>query len=244
MDSPGVRPEGVAVGTQNCVGVPGISTGAPRDDTTVAYFVRSPSVTYQVTDPNGIVYPNNNPSGNSEWEQFRIESDANIPADYYTNGDLPAGTYHIQVNGVDLANLNAWHIDYNILAVNEFGDPIPVPDPVPQGGQGCTPGYWKQSQHFDSWVHYQPGDSYNAVFGVTSSFGGSLLNAAGLGGGGEKALGRHAVAALLNSTNNGVSFPYSPTDVINMVQGAYATGNFEGVKNIFAAQNELGCPLN
>lgn len=34
---------------------------------------------------------------------------------------------------------------------------------------GCTPGYWKQCQHLDSWVAtgFKPWDSFNTVFGVT-----------------------------------------------------------------------------
>ena len=61
----------------------------------------------------------------------------------------------------------------------------------PEGGEGCTPGYWKQSHHFDSWPEgYTQSDYYDAVFGVTSSFGGTLLEALKRGGGKEKALGR------------------------------------------------------
>ena len=26
----------------------------------------------------------------------------------------------------------------------------------PKGGEGCTPGFWKQDQHFDSWVGFLP----------------------------------------------------------------------------------------
>ena len=36
----------------------------------------------------------------------------------------------------------------------------------PPGGEGCTPGYWKQTQHFDSWVGFAPSDWFDAVFGV------------------------------------------------------------------------------
>lgn len=34
---------------------------------------------------------------------------------------------------------------------------------------GCTPGYWMQCQHLDSWAAtgYSPNDSFNTVFGVT-----------------------------------------------------------------------------
>lgn len=114
------------------------------------------------------------------------------------------------------------------------------------GGEGCTPGYWKQPQHLDSWVTYSPTDSYDTVFGVTSSFGSTftLLQALKQGGGGEIALGRHAVAALLNSVNPEVSYEFSTAEVIAIVQNAYATGDFRTAKNLLQDQNEAGCPLN
>ena len=121
------------------------------------------------------------------------------------------------------------------------------PTPTPQDeGEGCTPGFWKQSQHFDSWVGYNPSDSFENVFGVTADLlaGASLLDALNSGGGGELALGRHAVAALLNSTSPNVDYAFTTAEVIAKVQNAYATGNFEGIKNQFAAENELLCPLN
>jgi len=45
------------------------------------------------------------------------------------------------------------------------------------GGQGCTPGYWKQPHHFGSWVGYVPGDLFDAVFGVDGSGNPTLLEA-------------------------------------------------------------------
>ena len=112
------------------------------------------------------------------------------------------------------------------------------------GGEGCTPGFWKQSQHLDSWVGYSPDESYDVVFGVTSSKDWTLLEAAAAKGGGEKALARHATAALLNSANPDVDYEYSTAEVIALVQDAYATGDFEGAKDTLEYQNELGCPLN
>ena len=118
--------------------------------------------------------------------------------------------------------------------------------------QGCTPGYWKQDQHHDSWVGYTPGQSYEATFGVNASFDPavpppgtfSLLWSLMLRGGGELALARHAVAALLNAANPSVHYRYSVAEVIAIVQNAYGTGGFESAKNTLAAQNELRCPLN
>jgi hypothetical protein len=124
----------------------------------------------------------------------------------------------------------------------------------PVGGEGCTPGYWKNHAGLlkkngdyqkDSWAGtgYAVGDLYDATFGVTSSFGGTLIEALNRGGGGENALGRHAVAALLNAASS-VSYMYTPAQVIAAVQAAYASGDFEGTKNDFAYENEMGCPLN
>jgi hypothetical protein len=113
--------------------------------------------------------------------------------------------------------------------------------------QGCTPGYWRQDQHFDSWVPtgYAPGDDFEAVFGVDASFDPhTLLDAVWLGGGGEFALARHAVAALLNAAHPAVNYQFTEAQVIAGVQNAYATGNFEPFKIQLDFANNAGCPLN
>ena len=117
------------------------------------------------------------------------------------------------------------------------------------GGEGCTPGYWKQHHHFDSWVTYTTGQSFDAIFGVDAQGDPTLLDAVKAGGGGFKALGRHAVAALLNAANPDVNYLFREADVIAMVQDAYQTGDAETTKDVLAEQNEQngatqGCPLN
>jgi hypothetical protein len=116
----------------------------------------------------------------------------------------------------------------------------------PAGNNGCTPGYWKQAHHFDSWTGYAPADGFNATFGIgTNWFANSytLLNGLQAGGGGKYALARHAVAALLNAASG--FYPMSESEVIDAVQDAYdGTTGIESTKNIFANNNELGCPLN
>jgi hypothetical protein len=119
----------------------------------------------------------------------------------------------------------------------------------PRSDQGCTPGYWKQDQHFDSWLVYSPTDSFNAVFGVTAPFADSLtlVDALGLTGGGANALARHAVAALLNSVDPAVNFGMTPGDVIAITRAALLSANptlIEGTKNSLAVLNERTCPLN
>jgi uncharacterized repeat protein (TIGR01451 family) len=110
------------------------------------------------------------------------------------------------------------------------------------GGEGFTPGYWKN--HLDDWpaTGYDPGDDFDTVFGVanTRQTGLTLGEAVGMKGGGERALIRHAVAALLNAAHPDVDYLYTEAEVIAMVQDAYSSGDFMGVKNLFEAQNELG----
>jgi hypothetical protein len=115
--------------------------------------------------------------------------------------------------------------------------------PPPPEGEGCTPGFWRQDQHFDSWVGYSPADAYDLTFGVDGSFA-TLLDAVWAEGGFENALARHAVAALLNAASPEVDYAYSVAEVIAMVQAAYASGEFEDTKDLFEYQNELGCPLD
>ena len=118
--------------------------------------------------------------------------------------------------------------------------------------QGCTPGYWKQPQHLDSWHGYSTGDTFNEVFGVDVEqlYDVTLLDALSLhncGGGDankECALARHAVAALLNAANYGVHYKYSPWAVKDIVQHAYYNGHVEYAKNKLAEANEMNCPLN
>ncbi|MGA9117560.1 MAG: SdrD B-like domain-containing protein [Bacteroidota bacterium] len=116
----------------------------------------------------------------------------------------------------------------------------------PQGGEGCTPGYWKQSQHFSSWpAPFTPGTPFSAVF--ENAFPGrTLLQVLKLGGGGLNALGRHTVAALLNSASAGVSYTLTPSAVIAMFNGVYPGGGtaYETLKDVFEDYNEQGCPLS
>jgi hypothetical protein len=114
------------------------------------------------------------------------------------------------------------------------------------GGEGCTPGYWKQPHHFDSWADpYDPTDLFSEHF--EDAFPGmTLVQVLGNGGGDLNALGRHTVAALLNSANSGVSFEESPAQVIAAFNSVFpgTKAQYTTLKNQFAALNERLCPLN
>jgi len=130
---------------------------------------------------------------------------------------------------------------YNGVRIKFFNSITPPPPP-PTGGEGCTPGYWKQRHHFDSWVGYAPSDLFDDVF--DDAFPGmTLLQVVSQGGGGLKALGRHTVAALLNASGS-VDYAYTTQGVIDAFNAAFASGSYEQQKNLFETQNEMGCPLN
>jgi hypothetical protein len=95
-------------------------TGQPADDNYNAWYRRSPSVEYTLTDPDGIIYNNTNPSGNLEWERFRISSIMTSAShyDYYTSF-LPRGTYRLNLSGMDLGNLNAWRVYASMLGASD-----------------------------------------------------------------------------------------------------------------------------
>lgn len=114
------------------------------------------------------------------------------------------------------------------------------------GTEGCTPGYWKAPQHFDSWpAPYTPGTLFTSIDGLDDAFAGlTLLQVLELNGGGLSALGRHTVAALLNAASDDVDYGLSTTEIKARFNAAYPSGDIEGTKNVFEGLNEAGCPLN
>jgi hypothetical protein len=126
---------------------------------------------------------------------------------------------------------------------------------VEVGGEGCTPGYWKN--HPAAWTAtgYSTSQTLESVFDVPDSLGHdntTLLQALSLGGGsgvkgGAQILLRAAVASLLNASNPGVSFDLTSSQVISQVNAALASGNRDTMLAL-ATQldtlNNQGCPLN
>jgi cysteine-rich repeat protein len=115
----------------------------------------------------------------------------------------------------------------------------------PPDTEGCTPGYWKQTQHFDSWVGYSPNQLFSSVF--EDAFPGlTLLQVLNLGSGSLNALGRHTVAALLNAASGDVNYGQTPQDIIDAFNAVYpgTAKEYETLKNSFVADNERGCPIN
>ena len=124
-----------------------------------------------------------------------------------------------------------------------------------------TPGFWKSSNSLKTWpkTGLSPGDSFASVFTVDSTlslkttFNPSLLDVLSARGGGANALGRHAVAALLNASSPNSSYPYTPDEIkmavietLSQYQAALFyeadistdMDNIESLKDLYEALNE------
>jgi hypothetical protein len=121
----------------------------------------------------------------------------------------------------------------------------------PPGQEGCTPGFWKQPQHFDSWpvsTSTLVGDVFTAATGTFAAT--TLLDALSFQGGpgvdgATEILLRAAVAAYLNSF--AVDYPLSTAEVISQVNTALASGDRATMLALAAtldSNNNLGCPLS
>jgi hypothetical protein len=94
---------------------------------------------------------------------------------------------------------------------------------------------------------HAPADGFNATFSIgTDWFPDSftLLDALKKGGGGKYALGRAAVAALLNASSSDVAYALTTEGVISAVQEAYANGGIGTLVSELDGYNNGGCPLN
>jgi hypothetical protein len=141
-------------------------------------------------------------------------------------------------------------------------DPVSDSDPVHYrgkplgGGEGCTPGYWKN--HTESWppTGYSPNQPVDRVFTQVNVHypdlgNATLLEALGFGGGpgnegAAKILLRASVAALLNATHPGVSYPRTAAEVVDSVNAALLQSRdaMLALATALDADNNLGCPLN
>lgn len=141
--------------------------------------------------------------------------------------DYPAGRLNRTAIAVSADGGTTW----TQLALNED-----FVECAQTGGEGCTPGYWKN--HLEDWAltGYSPADDFDTTFGV------GLFNpditlgqAVRARGGGVNKLARHGTAALLSAAHPDVDYPYTVAEVIALVQ----SGDVDPL--VFA--NELGCDV-
>jgi len=120
--------------------------------------------------------------------------------------------------------------------------------------EGCTPGFWKQSQHFDKWTGFTTTELVGGVFNQATSAtsGSTLLEALSFPGGtdtdgAERILIRAAVAAVLGASIPDVDYPSTVAEIITSVNNAIATGVRDTMLSLAAqidVDNNRGCPLN
>ena len=115
---------------------------------------------------------------------------------------------------------------------------VPTTTTTPPGDEGCTPGFWKN--HTEDWDVYVPGQTVMSVFSEAPDSVANLTLLKGLknGGGQEEALTRHAIAALLGAANDEVDYPLTVQQVIDMVNAAFASGDFESTKDVLERFNK------
>ncbi|HEY0304866.1 MAG TPA: DUF11 domain-containing protein, partial [Longimicrobiales bacterium] len=124
---------------------------------------------------------------------------------------------------------------------------------------GCTPGFWKQKQHFQFWTApYAPNvliqDVFASANGYTTSKGkaiGTSTLVEGLSFGGGSTVGdaaaillRAAIAGLLNAASPDVNYFQSVANHISAVNAALASGNRDtmlGLAGSIDFENNRGC---
>jgi len=109
----------------------GAAGSDPPDDFNSAQFVlRDPSINYLVIDPLGNQYFNDNPSGNTEWELFRMDTATSDPAitDFQAQS-IPGGQWEVRLIGLDMSNLNSLLLPFDLrtVRVDEPVEPQPIP---------------------------------------------------------------------------------------------------------------------
>jgi len=190
------------------------------------------------------------------------------PATFTVTEVVPAGMSSLVMTSLN-GSLTAPEIGSTGSVTVGFADDASVeftnvltPTPPPSGALGCTPGYWKQDQHFDSWVPtgYAPTMLLGSAFsnaGLYSLAGKpfakyTLLQGLQMKGGtgvvgATQILMRAAVSALLNASSSSITYPYTKSQVISMVNTALATGTRDAIiitAGKLDVANNAPCPLN
>jgi hypothetical protein len=152
------------------------------------------------------------------------------------------------LNGTTLTTGQPFVNGSSVTLSGQLGHAIRVKNVIeePPGGEGCTPGFWRNERHYGLWTGYTPGADFDATFGVNFFNPNITLGVAvELNGGGLNALARHGVAGLLSAASASVDYQYTTAQVIAIVQGtgAYAGLSVEARKDLLEAANEAGCPL-
>ena len=186
-----------------------------------------------------------NPWGSNNGAEFdAVQTSVTIPA------GASSGTVQALSQGGDFPASFAW-----IAAALTIENP-----PSTGGGEGCTPGYWKNhdgsKKSGNAWAAtpYTTGQLLSTVFsptGLGSLDSYTLRQALDFGGGSsllekKQLLVHHAVAALLNAAHPDVSYPMTVAQITSAVNAALESNDEASIlalKDQLDRQNNAGCPL-
>lgn len=200
---------------------------------------------------------------------FSVDSD-DIFLSWEAVGDNLMRTVFVYTNQTDPNSYNAYEYDGTITSDANLSAPdeeqiihfafcYNEPPPPPSGDEGCTPGYWRQEHHFDSWPDaYDPeATTFAAVFGRTITIDAKqgqgppvaitnplLSESVRANGGGVNALARAGTAALLNAASSDVAYAFTVAEVIAQVQDALDNGTEKDVAEALDEANNAVCPLD
>jgi hypothetical protein len=199
---------------------------------------------YETENPNGGLteLARGNTLGDVAWVDFQ---------EYLFEIIFEADRLRVWVDGVLEIDINGSFADGRVGFYNFSQEQVVYSAFTVEDLAGCSLGFWKQPHHFAHWVDYDPDDLFCDVFDCSTpasmdAYGGKTLHEVLSQGGGQlRALGRQAVAALLNATSS-VEYPLSEAEVIDAVNDAIASedhAEIEALKDELDEMNNLGCPL-
>ena len=114
-------------------------------------------------------------------------------------------------------------------------------EPVVTGGQGCSPGYWK---NHNAPVGYNKNALFSSVF--ENAFPGmTLQEVLSQGGGGLNALGRQTVSAYFNAVALGDDYEMTPAQVVAAFNAVFPGGDYNTLKNTLEGLTDVDgriCP--
>ncbi|PAU51298.1 hypothetical protein BZL41_26860 [Pseudomonas sp. PIC25] len=208
-------------------------------------------------------------TGNVALLNVTVVDDNGTPGDTsddvtFNLGDLAPGAA-ANYNGAYTPSLAGFYTNTVVATAEDAVESSPVSSsadatcevPPPPEGEGCTPGFWKNSP--GSWgpTGYSPNQTVGSVFSLPSGQlanqlgGNSLIQALNYAGGtnllgSAQILLRAAVAAVLNASHPDVDYPRTAASVIADVNAALATKDRATILALAAAldaDNNLGCDL-
>jgi len=128
------NPQGSARGTDNISDICDVCTYVRLPDNML------PNITYELIDPNGVSYLNDNPSGSGEWELFSLSTEPGCAPDICDHevDEIPTGIWHMRISGQDMWNVTFIRAFDQFIGVDPGGDPVmplspdaPPPSTVP-----------------------------------------------------------------------------------------------------------------